>query len=310
MNTTDPNGCSAIGETACYSSPGCGYCVSQDYDGDCVPGDMTGPFNFSDASGHDCNRQYTAGVYRTPDSMCVITLNEDDVRCYKDCTYGLPGQGETFVVPNASACNDYDSAYKAAKTDPELRKEVHMHVSTYILTQAVFNSHIDLLHRAGYHDHATRANTTWRRTRSLDASLVVPTAEETSVLGLGRVLDLTRDLLHSKIEELEQEGLGKLEDYACEGVCPECAPFCHMVFTSDFAAYLNKMVVNIPIVQNINNWLADSVADAIPDGARNAMDDVIDVYNDVKKAIEPAAKLVSTCASVASKVASTLFGWL
>ena len=113
-----------VGETACYSTPGCGYCVSEASDGDCLPGDMTGAFT---PAAHDCKREYSwyhAGVYRTDQSMCdtvfllkpstalslpchclslalhgiftafrcVIAVGEDDVRCYQDCTYGLPNQ--------------------------------------------------------------------------------------------------------------------------------------------------------------------------------------------------------------------------
>ena len=83
-----------------------------------------------------------------------------------------------------------------------------------------------------------------------------------------------------------------------------------LLVIADFATSVNQKVMSIPVVQNINNWLADSVADALPAGARNGMNTVIEVYNDVQKAVKPVAKLVSTCASVASKVASTLFGWL
>lgn len=172
---------------------------------------MSGPFIFEGAPERYCDRQYTAGVYRSPDSMCVIAVGKDDVRCYKDCTYGLPNQGETFVVPNSAACAAYDSAYKVVKTGAELRKEVHVHVSGFILTQAVVNSHMELLHRAGYHEHAMRADATFRQTRSLNASLFFPTAEEMVLLGLGRVDDLTRDLLHSKLEELEVKGLGRTQ---------------------------------------------------------------------------------------------------
>lgn len=68
--------------------------------------------------------------------------------------------------------------------------------------------------------------------------------------------------------------------------------------------------MSIPMVQNVNNWLTDTVADAIPAGARNTMNNVIEVYNDVQAGTKTVAKLVSTCASVASTVASTLFGWL
>eukprot|EP01051_Picozoa_sp_SAG22_P017714 SAG22_NODE_2800_length_2200_cov_1.099000_4_plen_143_part_01 len=109
-----------------YSKPGCGYCVSNGWDGDCVPGDMTGAFS---PAAHDCHRQYTAGVHRTAESMCVVTVGKDDVRCYKDCTYGMPGQGETFVVPDKAACNEYDTAYTRVKTEVELRRQVEVHVA-------------------------------------------------------------------------------------------------------------------------------------------------------------------------------------
>ena len=300
-----PNNCDG-GETACYSKPGCGYCISSDYDSDCLPGDMTGAFT---PVQHNCDRQWVAGVYRTEESMCVVAVGKDDVRCLKDCSYGLPDQGETFIVPSQAACNQYDSAYKIVETEASLRHEVHVHVSAYLLTHAVADAHVELLNRAGFYDHARYANETFYATRMLNASLTFPTQEEMAIAGR-HVDDLTRDLLHSKIENLEVTGLGKLEEGACEGVCTPCTPFCHVVFTSEFATTVNRKVMSIPVVQNVNNWLADTAADAIPDGARNLMNDVIDDYNKVQRAIEPIEHLVSTCASVASSVANTLFGWL
>lgn len=92
--------------------------------------------------------------------MCVVGVSEKDVRCYKDCTYSDSFVGETFVVPNQAACNDYDTAYKADPTPPEIRKEVHEHIAEYLLSQAMVEAHVELLHRAGYHEEARRSNAT------------------------------------------------------------------------------------------------------------------------------------------------------
>ena len=247
--------CDGLGETACYSKPGCGYCISNNYDSGCIAGDMTGPFfsGGSSATAANCDRQWTAGVYRTPESMCVIAVGEDDVRCYKDCTYGLPGQAETFVVPSQAACNQYDTAYTAVKTEADLRQEVHDHVAGYLLSQAVVQSHVELLHRAGFHEHALRSNSTWHATHMLNISLIFPNKTERDLLGLSFSGDLTRELLHSKLLSLEQDGLSSLETAACEGVCTPCAPFCATVFESTFATMVNKQVLEIPVVQNINS---------------------------------------------------------
>ena len=129
-----------------------------------------------------------------------------------------------------------------------------------LLNEAIVEAHIELLHKDGYHNHAELSNQT--------RTLVFPTAKELAALGSRHVEDLTRGLLHSKIEQLEVSGLGKLEEGACAGVCAPCSPFCHVVFTSSFATTVNKKIVSIPVVKNINNWLADSVADVIPSGAR------------------------------------------
>ena len=92
--------------------------------------------------------------------MCVVGVSDKDVRCYKECTYSSSFVGETFVVPNQAACNDYDTAYKQDPTPAEIRKEVHEHIAEYLLSQAMVEAHVELLHRAGYHEEARRSNVT------------------------------------------------------------------------------------------------------------------------------------------------------
>ena len=92
--------------------------------------------------------------------MCVSGISDNDVRCYKDCSYDSSFTGETFVVPNQAACNDYDSAYKAAPAPASVRKEVHEYLAGYLLSEAMQMAHIELLLRAGYHEEARLTNAT------------------------------------------------------------------------------------------------------------------------------------------------------
>jgi len=92
--------------------------------------------------------------------MCVVGVKDNDVRCMKDCTYSSSFVGETFVVPNQQACYDYDTAYKQDPTPAAIRKQVHEHIAEYILNQAVVDVHIELLHKAGYHEEAHQSNAT------------------------------------------------------------------------------------------------------------------------------------------------------
>ena len=119
---------------------------------------------------------------------------------------------------------------------------------------------------------------------------------------------MTRDLLHSKIEALEKQGLEKLEEGACAYFTGGAGlAFCRMAFKSPMGTWLNDKIVHIPIVEHINNKLSDSVADLIPSGMRNGMNAVIDGYNKMSAKIEPMETFVSTCVDVGKKVANTLF---
>ena len=73
--------------------------------------------------------------------------------------------------------------------------------------------------------------------------------------------------------------------------------------------WLNDKIVHIPIVENLNNKLADSAADLLPKGARNLINDVVDTYNAVEAKVVPVVNFVNECASTAKKVADTIFGW-
>eukprot|EP01043_Picozoa_sp_COSAG02_P036255 COSAG02_NODE_2644_length_8343_cov_16.256308_3_plen_119_part_00 len=92
--------------------------------------------------------------------MCVVGVSDKDVRCYKECTYSSSFVGETFVVPDQSACNDYDTAYKQDPAPAEIRKEVHEHIAEYLISQAMVEAHVELLHKAGYYEEARRSNVT------------------------------------------------------------------------------------------------------------------------------------------------------
>lgn len=119
---------------------------------------------------------------------------------------------------------------------------------------------------------------------------------------------MTRDLLHSKIEDLEKQGLEQLEEGACAYFTGGAGlSFCRMAFKSPMGTWLNNKIVHIPIVEHINNKLSDAVADVIPSGMRNGMNTVIDGYNKMSAKVEPMEKFVSTCVGVGKKVADTLF---
>ncbi len=119
---------------------------------------------------------------------------------------------------------------------------------------------------------------------------------------------MTRDLLHSKIEDLEKQGLEQLEEGACAYFTGGAGlSFCRMAFKSPMGTWLNNKIVHIPIVEHINNKLSDAVADVRPSGMRNGMNTVIDGYNKLSAKVEPMEKFVSTCVDVGKKVADTLF---
>ena len=62
--------------------PDCGYCIAESYDSGCVPGDATGPWSPIVAGGStlsDCSREWQAGTFRPPGSMCVTVVSSTDL---------------------------------------------------------------------------------------------------------------------------------------------------------------------------------------------------------------------------------------
>ena len=162
-------------DEACYSTPGCGYCIDEKFNSGCYAGDHAGPFKLPSGQGN-CTKQWTPGVYRTPASMCVMVISKDDTRCYKQCTYGQ-GIGETFVVPGQKACDAYDSAFKSTCADPVTRKKVHEHIAAYLLQKAIGKAAV--------------------------------LSAQTALNGTTR--DLTRQLIAHGLVSLENDGLQALE---------------------------------------------------------------------------------------------------
>jgi len=235
-------------EDACYTTPGCGYCIDGDYDSACLAGDHAGPFARPDDL-KDCKKQWTPGVSRPKGSMCVMVLSPLDVRCYEQCSYDGSSIAETFVVPSAKACDQYDTAFKQTKAAPAERKAVHEHIAQYLLQAAV--------KRAG-------------------AKLALALTPN----------DMTRELIGDGLRDLEKDGLGALEDGCCDYFTGDAFGFCGWTFTQDVESYVNDEVLSIPLVQNVNNWLVNTADEYVPSGVRNVIDDVADVYNTGKSVVD------------------------
>jgi len=301
--------CSAIGETKCYNTPDCGYCIAENYDSGCVPGDATGPWSPIVAGGStvsDCNREWQAGVFRPPGSMCVTVVSSTDIRCYQDCMGG--GGQQQFIVPNQATCMQYDTAYKKTPTPAKTRQGVQQHVTGHLLKSAVLNMHVQLLREAGHTDLANQAE------QSGTFQFYHPSGAS------AQHDDATTALLQKGITSLEDKGLHYVEDAACGAtmvIGPEGPAFCELVFNSPVGTWINNKIENIPMVKQATHWMASTCANLLPSGLRSAADDVIDVYNTAKKvanvanAVEhPVTTLENACKSVGSKIADSVFGWL
>ena len=68
-------------------------------------------------------------------------------------------------------------------------------------------------------------------------------------------LDMTRQLISNGLKDIESQGLGALEDTACGYFTGDAFGFCQWGFTKNIESYVNQQVMNIPLVQNVNNWL-------------------------------------------------------
>ena len=206
--------------------------------------------------------------------MCVMTLSKLDVRCYQQCTYGQ-SIGETFVVPSQKACDSYDSAFKSTQADPDTRKAVHEHVAKYLMQKGLEKAEGRLLRLRA----ASGVNTS-------------------------RPLDMTRELIANGLKDLETDGLNTLEDGCCDYFTGDAFGFCQWGFTKDVESYVNDQIMQIPLVQNVNNWLINTANELVPSGVRNVVDDVADAYNNAKSSVE------SACEHAGSAIVHGLFGWL
>jgi len=198
-----------------------------------------------------------------------MVISKSDTRCYKQCTYGQ-GIGETFVVPSQRACDAYDSAFKSTAADPATRKKVHEHIAAYLLRKAV-----------------AKAAATLSRDSAVNAT---PN-------------DLTRQLIGRGLLDLENDGLQALETGCCDYFTGDALGFCGWSFTKKVESYVNKKIQSIPLVRNVNNWLANTANEYVPSGVRNVVDDVASVYNTGRS-------VVDACEHAGSAIVHGLFGWL
>ena len=270
------------GENDCTSTEGCGWCISSGWDGECKAGDMAGPFG----NNVDCQRAWYPGRYRTATSMCVSVVSDDDVRCYQQCQYG---QGiETFIVPDQQTCDSYDSAINKIQVPFSLRKEVLQHVNGIIVNNATHIAHIRLMQMRTERDIMLSKLNETSRARALQT--LMP-------------LDMTRQLIGEGVQDMEDKGLGYLEDTACGIFTGPAAPFCAWAFNSPMGQYVNKEIENIPLIKHTANWIANTANEYVPSGARNVIDDVADAYN-------TATNFENQCKSAANAITGGLFGWL
>jgi len=234
----------------------------------------------------DCEKAWYAGRYRTPTSMCVSVVSDDDVRCYNECQYG---EGiETFVVPDQKTCDAYDSALNKIQVPFSVRKEVLQHVTGIVVNNATKLGYMRLLQK--------------RQDRVEMLSRLNKTAHAAAVRWL-RPLDMTRQLIGEGVKDMEDKGLGYLEDSACGIFTGPAAPFCAWAFNSPMGQYVNNEIESIPLVQHCANWIANTADEFVPSGVSNVIDDVASAYN-------AASNFESSCESAANAITGGLFGWL
>lgn len=214
--------------------------------------------------------------------MCVSVVSDSDVRCYQQCQYG---EGiETFVVPDQKTCMQYDSAYKNTAADFGNRKQVLEGVASFIFQQAVKKAVL--------------------RAQGLNGGIRFNGSNHNGTVD--RPLDLTRELIGDGIQDLEDEGLGALEDAGCAAFTGPAAPFCAWAFKSPIGQYVNNEIEQIPVVQHVANWLGNTADEMVPSGVRNCVDSVSDAYN----AYKTGSRFISACETAGSAITSGLFGWL
>jgi hypothetical protein len=274
-----PDTCAQYGTDACYGAKGCGWCIddTSDYNNGCLSGDKAGPlatFPIPQPGGgspiQNCNRQWTPYSYMGPGAMCVMVLSGDDVRCYASCTYGQ-SIAETFIVPSQKACDQYDSAFKSTGADGNTRRQVQSYVGSWMIYQAA---------------------------KHVEAELKLMKAANASA-----PQDMTRQMIGNGLTWLEGQGLSALEGSACTYFTGDALGFCQWGFTQDIENYVNQEIESIPLVQNINNWIGNTIDEMVPSGVSNVIDDVANVYN-------AGQDMWNSCEQAGAGIVSGLFGWL
>jgi hypothetical protein len=255
---------------------------------------MSGPFSGT----HNCDRGWYAGRYRSPSSMCVSVVSDDDVRCYQQCQYG--NGIETFVVPDQQTCMSYDSAY-ASSGGPSLsdRQKVLTSLAAIVLKNATGKAEIALMRMRE------------ERSKLLEQLRLngtnISSSSSKEMRRLLEPLDMTRQLIGDGIQTMENDGLNWLEDSACVAFTGPAAPFCSWVVSSPIGQYVNNEIENIPVVEHVANWLGNTAMEWVPPGVSNAIDDVSDAWNSGGGS---SSSFESAVGSAASSICSGLFGWI
>jgi hypothetical protein len=181
------------------------------------------------------------------------------------------------VVPSQAACDSYQSAFWSTNADPDTRRKVHEHIAAFVLQSGV-QAAVEILQA----EAEARFNST----------------------GFGGTPnDMTRQYIAQGLNKLETKGLSSLEGACCDYFTGDAFGFCSWSFTKDVESYVNKKILAIPLVANVNNWLVNTADEMVPSGVRNVVDDVAEVYNAGKS-------IVSACESAGKAIVHGLFGWL
>lgn len=244
-------------ETKCGQVVGCGWCITADYDGSCVRGDLTGAFDKKIV----CARQWSPARVAAPHGIMVCGYGARgspiDVRCYTQCA-GMDGRGNTtnlnsssvglvtsFPVPDNTACNTYESAFGAAKLD------------IYGVSK-VWKS---LVANITYNATVTALKNYYNAKKLYEAS-----TNKTFSNGF------TRSWIGDVVGKFAERGFDDFSDSVCEYFDGDEDGYCHTQFYDKTRDYAYNKIQEWPYSNRMMSRVSDAAYEYVPEGMSSGMD--------------------------------------